>query len=102
MTSGSPAQFSMICEGSSTKSRGTFVPASGLVGAVGEQVVKGVAELVEERRGLLEGQERRLVARRHGEVPDVVDDGVTVIPSRTDWVRNVLDQAPPRLLARGK
>ena len=50
-------------------------PGQRLVGHVREQVVQGVAELVEEGLDFLEGDERGLVGRRLGEVADVVDDG---------------------------
>ena len=45
------------------------------VGDIAEHAVKAVAELVEERSRVVEGQQARLARRRLGEVHDVDDDG---------------------------
>jgi len=62
-TWGSNAQFSMICDGSSTKSRETPVPEIRLVGAVRQKAVQRVAELVEQRVHFIDAQKRRLIRR---------------------------------------
>ncbi len=49
-------------------------PADRLVGHIGQEVLEGVAEFMEKRQGLLEGDQGRLVGRRLGEIADVVDD----------------------------
>ena len=52
----------------------TLVPASERIGHVGQQAVQAVAELVEQRAGVVERQQRRLARCALGEVHDVDDD----------------------------
>ena len=70
----------MICEGSSTKSRG--VPARPRYGTCASSECKRVAELVEQRLHFLDAQQRRGVARRPREVAHVDDDGADALAVR--------------------
>ena len=76
--SGCSSQCSKSCEGNSTKSRETLVPAMLRVGHVREEAVQRVAELVEQRARVVEAEQRRLALGGLGEVHHVDDDRADV------------------------
>ena len=65
-----------------------------------------VAEFVEQRAGVVEGQKRRLAGRALGEVHHIDDQRPHVLAASPrvilSWVRSVVIQAPLRLEARAK
>ena len=84
----------MICEGSSTKSRGGAVA---LVAPLREDGVEAVPELVEEGLHLLLGEQRRRVAGRAGEVAGVGDDGADLLAVLHPLCRGAAGPGPPAL-----
>ena len=92
----------MICEGSSTKSQATLVPARLADFHAAQQVVQQVAELVENGLHFAVRQQRRLAADGRREVAaDQSQVRAEFAAGAGPPVISASIQAPPRLFSRG-
>ena len=77
------------------------MPDNHRIGDVGQQPVQRVAELVEQRAGVVERQQRRLAAPALLKFITLTTSG-RMSPASFSWSRSVVIQAPPCLEGRAK
>ena len=96
-----PASARRAATGSSTKSVGTRGAGEERVGDVGQQPVQRVAELVEQRARVVEGEQRRLALAALAKFITLTMIGL-MSPASFSWLRKALIQAPLRFEGRAK